>query len=104
MIDGGFEKTIVYRYDLNPTSFQINELKSKFAAIGVVSKERKIFTLGNIKIHLDKLSTGEQFIEIEAIDREEKFSDADLKHQCHEMKLKLGITDSSLIRTGYLEK
>ena len=98
----GIERTIVYRYDLNPTGDQIKELKENHIEIDVIRKERKIYLIDNVKVHIDKLSSGRQFIEIEAIDRSGKFSDNELIAQCHDLKLKLGIANQDLVQTGYL--
>ncbi len=97
----GLEKTIVYRYDLNPTLEEISKLYKDFTEIGSIEKERKIFYLGNIKIHLDKMNDNQTFIEIEVIDKEGTQSVDELRLQCLEMKEKLGIKDEMPIRTGY---
>ena len=97
----GLEKTIVYRYDLNPTQKDIDKLYIDSKEIGAVEKERKIFYIGNVKIHLDKTKDNKSFIEIEAIDREEKMSGAELKEQCLRVKVQLKIKDEDLIKTGY---
>ena len=56
-----------------------------------------------MKIHLDRLPNGKCFIEIEAIDRENNFTDEELKRQCMEIKSKLLIPDKYMMRTGYME-
>jgi len=101
--DGGAEKTNVYRYDLNPTVEEIEKLKRTHQQIGVIKKERKIYFVDHIKVHIDKLPSGEEFIELEAIDRLNQFSDEELKHQCLHLKDKLGIHQSEIIQTGYLK-
>ncbi len=101
IFEQGAERTIVYRYDLNPSEEQVGELYNS-GLIGVIKKSRKIFYLEHIKIHLDELENGDQFIEIEAIDRDEKWTYDDLKKQCSNLRLKLEISDSDLIPTGYL--
>src|SRR5688572_33281194 len=53
--EGDAEKTQVYRYDLNPSSEEIEKLKRSHQQIGVVQKHRKIYFLQNVKIHLDRL-------------------------------------------------
>lgn len=97
----GVERTLVYRYDLHPGE---DELKKLFEEkpIGITCKERKIFFLGHIKIHVDKLENNEQFIEIEVIDRENKRTFDHLKKECFDLQIKLGISNSDLIPTGYL--
>lgn len=98
----GVEKTTVYQYDLNPTDEQISKLFREHEIIGIIEKERKIYFLGNIKIHLDKTLDDKIFIEIEAIDSDDSRSAEELRTQCLVMKEKLGILDSQLTKTGYL--
>jgi adenylate cyclase class IV len=43
----------------------------------------------------------DDFLEIESIDREEKFTTEELRKRCLELKEKLGIADGDLVRTGY---
>lgn len=97
----GIEKTTVYQYDRDPSPHQVTKLRAEQKQIGVIQKERKIYNLENIKIHLDKLPNGTCFIEIEAIDRANKFTDDELKRQCLAIQSKLLIPDSDLVKTGY---
>lgn len=100
----GVERTTVYRYDLNPSKEQMDELFGNNAVSGTTEKERGIYHLSNVKIHIDILPDGKMFIEIEAIDRENRFSDAELREQCFNVLRKLGIDESLVIRTGYFEE
>lgn len=95
------EKTIVYRYDISPAPEQILELFRLHQKIGMTVKERMIFKSANIKIHIDRLPNGEEFIEIEAMTEQDHYSIEDLRDQCLMMREKLGISPSDLIRTGY---
>lgn len=103
-LDSGIERTIVYRYDLNPSEELIHELKQNHKLIGITRKQRKIYQLRNVKIHLDKLPNEEEFIELEAIDRDNQFSEDELRNQCLEFRTKLNIPARDLIQTGYLKK
>lgn len=100
--ENGIEKTIVYRYEKNPSLEEIESLKESRNIIGKVEKQRKIYWLENVKIHLDKMNDGQQFIEVEAIDVSNRFTENDLRVQCFEIQSKLGINDEDVIRTGYL--
>ncbi len=102
--ENGVEKTIVYRYDLNPSPELIEDLFKNHTHIGTIKKERKIYKLNNIKIHIDKLPNNEEFIEIEAIDLKNEFTIEELRTQCQSLKEKLIINDSDLVPTGYLKK
>jgi adenylate cyclase class IV len=77
-------------------------LKNQQAVIGVVKKERVIYLLDTCKIHIDHID-GQSFVEIEAIDREGKFSMEELKSVCLALKEKLHISDRDLLATGYLK-
>lgn len=99
--ESGIEQTIVYRYDKDPSIQEIKLLHKQYKKIGATHKERKIYTVGAIKIHLDKLDTGRTFIEIEAIDLEYKFSREELKRKCLSLKSELGLLDKDLVKTGY---
>ena len=99
----GMERTSNYRYDQNPGKAEVNHLFSNYKVIGVIKKLRKIYKIQNVKIHLDKTEKGELFIEIEAIDEFQEFTEANLLKQCLEIKTKLGIDDNQLIKSGYLK-
>ncbi len=96
------EKTIVYRYDVNPSQAAIDGLKKSHQQISTICKDRKIYTVEHIKIHLDQLPSGERFIEIEAIDRHNQFTDDELKDNCIELQRALSIPDQALVKTGYM--
>ena len=100
--EDGIEKTIVYRYDLNPSPDQVMELYSQHKTVAVIEKQRKIFYIGNVKIHLDQLAE-QYFVEIEAIDRTNTLSAEELRRQCLDIKEKLLITEKDLIKTGYFD-
>ena len=77
------ERTVVYRYDLNPTQEEIQLLKSSGELIGEVRKQREIYCKENIFIHLDVLESGERFIEVEVKDFYKQFSEEELKLSCY---------------------
>lgn len=101
--EGDAEKTSVYRYDINPTKEEIEKLKQTHLQIGIVKKERKIYFIDHVKVHIDRLPNGEEFIELEAIDRQNQFSNEELKRHCLDVKEKLGIHENDIIKTGYLK-
>jgi adenylate cyclase class 2 len=102
ILENGAERTIVYRYDPHPSLSKIEELKASHRQIAVVRKDREIYTVGNVKIHLDTLPNQQRFIEIEAIDLHNESTKAELKVQCLAMKEMLGILEEDLVMTGYL--
>jgi adenylate cyclase class IV len=100
ILEEGIERTVVYRYDVNPSAIEIENLITNYKTIGTVKKERSIYLLDIHKIQLDRLDQGD-FLEIESIDREEKFTTEELRKRCLELKEKLGIADADLVPTGY---
>jgi adenylate cyclase, class 2 len=99
--DSGLEQTTVYRYDLDPTPEMIEALYKEFKESGCIRKQRTIYWLDIVKIHLDKLEDGKRFIELEAIDRENRFSLTELRNQCQHVQQALCIANEALIPTGY---
>jgi adenylate cyclase, class 2 len=103
ILEDGIERTVVYRYDVNPSAIEIENLRTNFKPIGIVKKERSIYLLDIHKIRLDRLDQGD-FLEIESIDRGGKFTTEELRKRCWELKEKLGIADADLVPTGYFRK
>ncbi len=99
--EDGIERTLVFRYDLNPTADAIQILFSDHKVIGVIEKERKIFYVGDVKVHLDTLPDKRMFVELEAIDRTDLVDAAVLRDKCGAVKEMLGIKDQHLVKTGY---
>jgi len=48
----------------------------------IVDKKRKIFFINNVKFHIDVVLGLGEFVEIEAIDEQNDFSESELKQQC----------------------
>ena len=99
----GIERTTVLRYDRDPSPDKIDLLFRNHEHIGTIEKQRTVYVLSNIRIHLDKLNSGEEFIELEAIDRNNVFSDSELHGQCVSLFRQLGFDAARAIRTGYLD-
>jgi adenylate cyclase, class 2 len=101
--DGKSERTVVYRYDLDPTEEAIQKLFDEHRTISKIVKERTIYWWTHLKIHLDKLAPSAFFIEIEAIDRNNLFTPAELKASCENLLTQLGIAEVDRVYTGYIE-
>lgn len=99
---GPLEKTHVYRYDVNPTDAEIQQLFTNAERIGETQKIRKQYQFQNVTVHLDELPNGENYIEVEAKDYSNSFSEEDLLSQCKALFEKLGIASDDLRQTGYL--
>jgi adenylate cyclase, class 2 len=99
---GPLEKTHVYRYDVNPSEAEVQQLFATAERIGETQKIRKQYQFQNVTIHLDKLPNGENYIEVEAKDYSNSFSEMDLQSQCKDLFEKLGIATVDQMQTGYL--
>lgn len=99
---GPLEKTHVYRYDVNPSEAEVQQLFATAERIGETQKIRKQYQFQNVTIHLDELPNGENYIEVEAKDYSNSFSEEDLQSQCKDLFEKLGIASVDLMQTGYL--
>ncbi|PJJ48457.1 putative adenylyl cyclase CyaB [Hymenobacter chitinivorans DSM 11115] len=102
-VDKAAEKTVVYVYDLNPSAQQIAALYAAHQVIGVVEKRRRIYRLGNVKIHLDTMAEGAEFLEIEVFDHSNTRPAPELEARCHEVLRSLEITVADLLPTGYFK-
>ena len=67
----------------------------------VVDKEREIYFLDNIKIHLDKVKGLGTFLEIEAQSEEGDKSEELLNRQCVQLIDELGIRNEDLVNESY---
>ncbi len=96
------ERTQVFRYDVNPSAEEVQQLYAMHEIIGETHKIRKLYQFENVTIHVDELPTGEQFIEVEAKDYADMLSEAQLNMQCQKLFEALQLTDEDRLATGYL--
>ncbi len=66
-----------------------------------VEKRRKIFFIDHVKFHLDTVEHLGNFVEIEAIDKDEGRSEENLRKQCEHYCDLLAVNDSDLVRVSY---
>ncbi|TGE26520.1 class IV adenylate cyclase [Hymenobacter metallicola] len=99
--DKAAEKTVVYVYDLNPSPQQIADLYARHTVVGVVEKSRRIYRLGNVKIHLDTTADAAEFLEIEVFDHTNQQPAQELEAKCHQVRESLGVGSGDLLPTGY---
>lgn len=76
-------------------------LSSALGVLITVSKEREIYFIDNVKIHLDKVENLGEFVEIEAIDTDGSISKEKLQQQCEELMQRLGIEQDDLEAFSY---
>ena len=102
IVADGIEKTVVYRYDINPNPEAIRELYTGSILIGLVKKRRRLYQLDNITIHIDELPNGSKYLEVEAKDFDGDYTEVALAKQCQTFIKKLDIGVDNLVKTGYL--
>lgn len=78
--DAKESQIILYQHE--PNIALKNILTKQLGIKVIVSKERKIYFIDNVKFHFDKVENLGTFIEVEAIDNEDKFTIEELKNQC----------------------
>lgn len=101
------------RPDPRPSDFRIasvedvdalrSVLEASLEALVVVTKRRHLFLWHTVRIHLDLVDELGAFIELEAVAR----PDSDLAHDHEligELRARLGITDESLVSSGYADQ
>jgi adenylate cyclase, class 2 len=67
----------------------------------IVEKTRKIYFVGNVKIHFDHVEGLGHFIEVEAISDSGEFTADELKEQCQRFYDLFGITPQNLTGKSY---
>lgn len=79
----------------------LNLLNNALGTKVVVDKEREIYFIDNVKFHIDEVKHLGNFIEIEAIDRDESIGEEKLRQQCrHYMEL-FDIEEEQLVGLSY---
>jgi predicted adenylyl cyclase CyaB len=69
----------------------------------VVDKQRAIYFLDNVKLHVDRVEGLGAFVEIEAIDEDGTLGEAHLLAQCRAFMAELGIDESELVAGSYAD-
>jgi len=67
----------------------------------VVKKRREIYFIENVKFHIDEVDELGSFVEIEAIDSDGRFSEAELREQCEKYLQLFDIQKSDLLAKSY---
>lgn len=99
----GQATTTVYLYEINPDRAILDKWLSNRSCIGTVDKRRKIFFIDNVKFHLDTLTDGGTFVEIEAIDKQGRLGLDKIRQQAQHFKQVLGIRDADLVDGSYID-
>ena len=67
----------------------------------VVDKQRQIWFVDNVKVHLDEVDGLGPFIEIEAIDTGEICTEDALRQQCEDLMQRFNVKDDDLLTSSY---
>jgi len=76
-------------------------LLAQLGAKIIVQKKRRIYFIDNVKFHFDDVDQLGSFIEVEAIDMEEKFTTAELKDLCDKYFDFFGLKKDDLVDRSY---
>jgi predicted adenylyl cyclase CyaB len=115
---GTIEKSLIYyqrsntkepkKSDINLVPFdetgEIKELLlNALDILVVVDKKRSIYFIDNVKFHIDKVKDLGNFVEIEAIDKDNSRTEEELRSQCDYYMQEFGITKDSLLARSYAD-
>jgi predicted adenylyl cyclase CyaB len=76
-------------------------LERAMGILAVVDKEREIYFIGNLKIHLDRVKGLGTFVEIEAQSEAGGLPAETLQRQCEQLMEVMGIREEDLVRESY---
>ena len=92
-------RVMIVDLEKNPEIEEI--IKKLFDVLIVVDKQRELYSISNLRFHIDKVKGLGNFVEIEVVDKTGDVGLRKLNSQCnHYMKL-LKIDKSDLIDSGY---
>jgi predicted adenylyl cyclase CyaB len=78
----GSKKSDIILYQHQPAKALKDILTLQLGIMTIVDKKRKIYFIDNVKFHFDEVKDLGFFIEVEAIDYDEKYTEQELKAQC----------------------
>jgi predicted adenylyl cyclase CyaB len=97
---GGPKTSNVLLHKLEPNSGLKAILTEVLGVLAVVDKQREIYYVDNVKIHIDSLHSLGNFVEIEAAG-DEKSDREKLRAQCEEFMRIFGVAPSDLLEHSY---
>lgn len=90
---------ILYQHE--PNTALKNILTRQLGIKVIVEKKRKIYFIDNVKFHFDIVKHLGTFLEVEAIDNEQKLTIEDLKNQCDKYFDFFELAQSSIVDKSY---
>jgi adenylate cyclase class 2 len=97
----GAKQSHIILYEHKPDKNLKKILTSAHGIKAVVDKLRKIYFIDNVKFHFDKVKGLGEFVEVEAIDKDENIGVEKLKEQCDHYSSFFGINPSDYIAVSY---
>lgn len=97
----GSKESQIILYKHQPNSSLKAILTKQLGIKVIVDKKRKIYFIDNVKFHFDNVKDLGVFIEVEAIDENDKFSIEELKSQCDKYFDFFGLKTKNLIDKSY---
>ncbi len=97
----GLKKSEVLLFKTEPGSLLKEILVQSLGIKVIVSKQRKIFYIDNLKFHIDTVNGLGSFVEIEAFDDNGRIDEGKLRLQCETYLKKFGIGDTDLLTGSY---
>ena len=97
----GPKQSNVYLFKTQQRTALESLLTKSLGVKAVVDKQREIYLIGNVKVHIDKVKGLGSFVEVEAMDYKEIIGKSELKKQCHYYLAKFGIAKKDLVSVSY---
>lgn len=91
----------VILYQHAPDAALKQVLMQSLGVKAIVDKHRRIYFIGNVKFHFDRVESLGEFVEVEAIDKDGGIGLEKLKEQCRFYQTLLGIGDGDLLSSSY---
>ena len=99
--ESGPKHSIVHLYGSKAESNLETVLTEAIGVKVIVDKQREIYFIENVKIHLDEVKNLGTFLEIEAIDEKGEFTKVELLEQCNTYLTLFNVKEEDLIAVSY---
>jgi adenylate cyclase, class 2 len=90
---------LLYQHQTDPSLKKI--LMTALGVKAIVDKQRKIYFIGNVKFHFDRVEGLGTFVEVEAIDKDGTIGLEKLKQQCAEYISLFELRETQFIAESY---
>lgn len=97
----GAKQSDVILYQHAPDAALKQILTQSLGVKTVVDKKRRIYFIGNVKFHFDRVDGLGTFVEVEAIDKDGRLGVDKLKDQCRHYQQLLGVQEKDFIAESY---